>query len=45
MYIFSSTKNIHSGFGGMAIINNNLDFDKAKYIYEEAQIDQELFLA
>ena len=31
---FHPTKNIHSGFGGMAIINNNLDFDKAKYIYE-----------
>ena len=31
---FHPTKNVHAGFGGMAIINNELDFDKAKYIYE-----------
>jgi len=31
---FHPTKNIHSDFGGMAIINERYDFDKAKYIYE-----------
>ena len=31
---FHPTKNIHSGFGGMALINESLDFDKAQFILE-----------
>lgn len=31
---FHHTKNIHSGFGGMALLSNELDFEKAQFIYE-----------
>ena len=31
---FHPTKNIHSGFGGMALINESLDYEKAEFILE-----------
>lgn len=31
---FHPTKNIHSGFGGMLIMDEKIDFDKATFIYE-----------
>ena len=31
---FHPTKNIHSDFGGMALLSDRLDFEKAKFVYE-----------
>ena len=31
---FHPTKNIHSDFGGMALLSDQIDFEKAKFVYE-----------
>ena len=40
---FHPTKNIHSDYGGMALLSDQIDFEKAKFVFERGTTDLKLW--